>query len=83
MDGHRPHRADADLHDPGDADALHGDARSVRIQFEKTVRAEMCKLRNFKLNGSEIVYTATCRVGAVNVSTTTYHGDHFEPAKRN
>ena len=66
-----------------DADALHSDARSVRLQFEKTVPSEICKLSNFKLKGGEIVYTAPCGIGAVNVVTTTYQGDRFESAKRN
>ena len=61
-----------------DADALNGDAQSVRLHLEKTIPAEICKLSNFKLNGAEIVYTATCTVGPVNVVKTTYHGDHFE-----
>ena len=61
-----------------DADALNGDAKSVRLQLEKTIPAEICKLSNIVLNGGVIVYTATCTVGGPNVITTTYHGDHFE-----
>ena len=61
-----------------DAEALNGDAKSIRIYLEKTIPPEICKLSNIKANGSEVIYTAACGNAAANVVTTKYHGDSFE-----
>ena len=62
----------------GDVEAMNGDAKSIKTYMEKKIPPEICKLTNIKVNGSEIIYTASCVTGAVNVVTTKYHGDSFE-----
>lgn len=63
---------------PSDADAMNGDATSIRAYLEKTIPPEICKLSDLKVNGSQITYTSLCTGGKPNIITTTYHGDSFE-----
>ena len=63
---------------PSDADAMNGDAKSIRTQLEKSIPPEICKLTDIKVNGSQVIYTSTCTVGAPTVVTTNYHGNSFE-----
>jgi hypothetical protein len=61
-----------------DADAMNGDAKTVRIVLEKAIPPGMCKLSDIKASGGQIIYTSVCNGGAPSVITTTYHGDSFE-----
>jgi len=61
-----------------DAEAINGDARSVQAFMQKTIPPEVCKLSDFKVNGADVVYTATCGANSAKVVTTSYHGDHSE-----
>ena len=63
---------------PGDAAAMNGDVKSIQAYLEKTIPPEICKLTDIKVNGGEVTYTSTCKVGAPSVVTTNYHGDSFE-----
>ncbi len=63
---------------PSDADAMNGDAKSIRTQLEKSIPPEICKLTDIKVNGDQVIYTSTCKVGAPTVVTTNYHGNSFE-----
>jgi hypothetical protein len=59
----------------GEADAMNGDAKSVQAYLEKVIPPEICKLTDMKVNGGQVVYTASCRGGAPKVVTTSYHGN--------
>ena len=61
-----------------DADAMNGDAKSVRAYLEKHIPAEICKLTDIKVNGGQVIYTAVCKDGAPNVVTTNHRGNSFE-----
>ncbi|MEP7068008.1 MAG: DUF3617 family protein [Usitatibacter sp.] len=58
-----------------DADAMNGDAKSIKAFLEKAIPPEICKLSDFKVNGGTVVYTATCGSAPARVVTTSYHGD--------
>ena len=60
-----------------EADAMNGDAGSVRAHLEKTIPAAICSVTNIKVSAGQIAYTSVCS-GKENVITTTYHGDSFE-----
>ena len=66
-----------------DADAINGDAKSVRTYLETVVPPSICKLTDIKLNGSQVIYTSLCTGTKENVITTTYHGDTFETVDSN
>ncbi|MGZ5131142.1 MAG: DUF3617 domain-containing protein [Caldimonas sp.] len=76
-------RATSDCTSPSDADALNGDAKSIRSQLEKTIPPSICKLSDLKVDGAKVVYTATCGAAAPRVITTVYHGDRFESVDSN
>ena len=61
-----------------DADAMNGDAKSIRTYLEKVVPPTICKIGEVKANGSEVTYTSVCTVGKPNTIKTTYHGTSFE-----
>jgi len=61
-----------------DADAMNGDAKSVQAYLEKVIPPEICKLTDTKVNGGQVVYTASCRGGPPKVVTTSYHGNSSE-----
>lgn len=63
---------------PNDAAAMNGDAKSIQAFLEKTIPPEICKIMDIKVNGGQVIYTSRCKVGAPNVITTNYHGDHSE-----
>ena len=62
----------------GDAAAMNGDAKSIQAYLEKTIPPEVCKLTDIKVNGGDVIYTSTCKVGAPSVVTTHYRGDSFD-----
>ena len=66
----------------GDADAMNGDAASVRSFVEKHGVSRQCKVSEVKVNGGQVVVTSIC-AGAENVGTTTYHGDSYESVNTN
>ncbi len=58
-----------------DADAINGDAKSIRAYLEKIIPSEICKISDVKVDGSQVVYTATCSAHPPKIVTTSYHGD--------
>ena len=61
-----------------DADAMNGDAKSIRAYLEKTIPPSICQLTDIKVDGSKVSYTATCGAAGASSNTTTYHGDSSE-----
>jgi hypothetical protein len=60
-----------------DADAMNGDVKSVQSNLEKIIPPEICKISNLKVEGSKIVYSATCGGQPARVVTTIYaHAPH-------
>jgi hypothetical protein len=66
-----------------DADAINGDAKSVR-QYAERVSAQVgCEVNDVKINGNQVSVTSVCASGKENVGTTTYHGDTYEAVNTN
>jgi len=63
---------------PADATALNGDAKAVKGYLESIIPPEICAITDVKVDGSQIVYTASCGKSGSKVVTTSYHGDHSE-----
>ena len=63
---------------PSDTLALNGDAKAVQGYLEKIIPPEIRKITDVKVDGGQIVYTASCGKGASKVVTTAYDGDHSE-----
>ena len=63
---------------PGDATALNGDAKSIQGYLENIIPPEICKITDVKVDGGQIVYTASCGRGGSKIVTTSYHGDRSE-----
>ncbi len=61
----------------GDADAMNGDAASIRAYLEKVIPPTICTLKDIKVDGDQVTYTSVCG-GVANTVATTYHGDRFE-----
>ena len=61
-----------------DADAMNGDAKSIKAYLERVIPPEICKLSDVKVNGGVVVYTATCGSAPARIVTTSYHGDSSE-----
>lgn len=61
-----------------DADAMNGDAKSIRAYLEKTIPPSICQLTEIKVDGNKVSYTATCGAAGASSNTTTYHGDSAE-----
>jgi hypothetical protein len=61
-----------------DADAMNGDAKSVKAYMETVIPPEVCKITDVKVDRDQVVYTATCGSHPSKVVTTSYHGDHSE-----
>jgi hypothetical protein len=58
-----------------DADAINGDAKAVEAYLQKIIPPEICKITDVKVNGEQVIYTASCGGGVPKVVTTSYHGD--------
>lgn len=71
-------RATSSCLSKADADAMNGDAKSIRTYLEKTIPPSICQLTDIKVNGDKVSYTATCGAAGVRSNTTTYHGDSME-----
>ena len=68
---------------PADADAINGDAKSVR-QYAERVSAQVgCKVNDVKINGNQVTVTSVCASGKESIGTTTYHGDSYEAVNSN
>ena len=61
-----------------DANALNGDAKSVQSYLEKIIPPEVCKIAGVKVDGSKVVYSATCAGQPAKVMTTIYQGTSLE-----
>ena len=66
-----------------DADAINGDARSIRAYAEKLNAAVGCKVTDVKADGNQVTVKSVCQSGRENVGTTTYRGDSFETVNTN
>jgi hypothetical protein len=66
-----------------DADAINGDANSIRAWADKVNAPTGCKVTNVKVSGNQISVTSVCASGTQNVGTTTYHGDSLESVNTN
>ena len=66
-----------------DADALNGDAKSMRAYVDKVNVGTNCKVDDIKVNGNQVTVTSTCGDGKQRVGTTTYHGDSSESVTSN
>lgn len=60
-----------------DADAMNGNAESIRAYLEKVIPPTICTLKDIKVDGDQVTYTSVCG-GVANTVSTTYHGDRFE-----
>jgi hypothetical protein len=65
-----------------DADAMNGDAKSIRAAVEKVTAATGCKVADVKVNGGQVIVASVC-AGKENVSTSNYHGDSYESENTN
>lgn len=63
---------------PADATALNGDAKAVKGYLESIIPPEICAITDVKVDGSQIVYSASCGKTGSKVVTTSYHGDRSE-----
>jgi hypothetical protein len=61
-----------------DADAMNGDAKAVGAYLKKTIPPEICKITDVRVDGNQVIYTASCGGRASKVVTTSYHGDSSE-----
>ena len=61
-----------------DADEMNGDAKAVEAYLRKTIPPEACKITDVKVDGKQVIYTASCGGRAPKVVTTSYHGDSSE-----
>jgi len=66
-----------------DADAINGDAQSIKAYAEKVSAPAACKVSAVTIKGNQVVITSVCASGQENVGTTTYHGDRFETVNTN
>jgi hypothetical protein len=57
-----------------DADGMNGDAKAVAVYLQTIIPPEICSITDVKVDGSQVIYTATCRGVAAKVVTTSYHG---------
>jgi hypothetical protein len=60
-----------------DANAINGDAASVRAYVERVNGPAGCKVKDVQIAGNRVVATTICS-GQTNVNTMTYHGDTME-----
>ena len=58
-----------------DAAEMNGDAKAVEAYLKKVIPPEACKITDVKVDGKQVVYTASCGGRASKVVTTAYHGD--------
>jgi hypothetical protein len=65
-----------------EADAMNGDAASIRAAIEKSTAPTGCKVLDVKVNAGEVRVTSSC-AGKEAVGTTTYHGDSAETVSSN
>lgn len=61
-----------------DANAMNGDAKSVQGYLQKVIPVESCAITDVKVDGSKVIYSATCGGQPARVVTTVYHGTTFE-----
>ena len=61
-----------------DADEMNGDVKKVEAYLRKIIPPEACQVSDVKVNGSQVIYTASCGGQAPKVVTTSYHGDSFD-----
>jgi hypothetical protein len=66
-----------------DANAINGDASSIKAYAERVSAPAGCKVTDVKINGNQVTVNSVCASGKENVGTTTYHGDSYETVNTN
>jgi hypothetical protein len=66
-----------------DADAINGDAQSIRAYADKLNAPVGCKVTDVKADGNQVTVKSVCQSGRENVGTTTYRGNSFETVNTN
>jgi uncharacterized protein (DUF2147 family) len=66
-----------------DADAINGDAKSIKAYVEKASAPAGCRVTDVKISGNQVSVTTVCAAGKENVGTTTYHGESSETVNTN
>ena len=66
-----------------DAEAINGDATSIRAYVERVSAPAGCKVTDVKISGNQVAVTSVCASGQENVGTTTYRGDSSETVNTN
>jgi len=66
-----------------DADAINGDAASIKAYIDKASQPAGCNVTDVKISGNQVIVTSKCGAGAPTVGTTTYHGDSTETVTTN
>ncbi len=63
-----------------DADAINGDAKSIRTWLERLVSPvdKSCAIKDVNAVGNKVTVTKSCPDGRETVGTTTYFGDRYE-----
>lgn len=61
-----------------DADAINGDAKSIKAYAEPRNAKAGCKITDIQVDGQRVTVKSVCANGRENVGTTTYHGDRYE-----
>jgi hypothetical protein len=61
-----------------DANAMNGDAKAVQGYLQKIIPVESCSVTDVKVDGSKVIYSATCGGQPARVITTVYHGTTSE-----
>ncbi len=56
---------------------MNGDARSVQAYLQKIIPVESCTVTDVKVDGSKVIYSATCGGQPARVVTTVYQGTSF------
>ena len=54
-----------------DADEMNGDAKAVEAYLKKIIPPEVCQIAGVKVNGKQVIYTASCGGRAPKVVTTS------------
>ena len=66
-----------------EADAINGDANSLKAYAEKLNAPTGCKVTDVTMTGNQVTVTSVCASGKENVGTTTYHGASSETVNTN
>ncbi len=65
-----------------EADALNGDAASIKAYVEHEISPAGCHVKDVKISGDVVSVTSVCS-GKTDIGKTIYHGDSFESENTN